>query len=451
MKFRKLSPDKGYCTERLWLPLKHIQNIAGIKHALTFPMERSAPIHAWYETKTHLVVPRSFIPYERWGDLPFEMVDRAADLEFPVVSWVEPRSELRGPIQRIAYTELLEGGSGVLSLSCGKGKTVVGLHAWAATGVPCLVVVHTEQLLWQWVERIREHTNVPETQIGVFQGKKQDWEQPICVAMIQTLAARIASGDLPDGFEEHFGVVIYDEVHHLGAPWFNTTASVGKGVRWGLSATPERTDGLDALYKAHIGDILYQNLDQDIIPECFFVRTGLTLSKQEEQTLQDRTGEVSIAKLMTWLANNKDRNELIIEVIDQAGREGRKVLALSLRVDQLKTLGEAYDGAGVIHGGVKGKKRQEILYDYNLIFATTQLAKEGLDRKDLDTVAILLPITDENMFRQILGRIQRELEDKETPFLLVFEDEKIPICRAMCQKLRRHLTKFQYPFKNFDP
>lgn len=444
MHFRIMRADRGYRSDYLWLPLAKLRNLAAIKNSLTFPQDQKAPIHAYHMTKNHIIVPREYIPYDQWETLDFVIEDRTPE-SFPRVD-AYSGTKLRDAVQTTAYSSLLEHGSGILSLSCGKGKTVVSLKAWVKTGVPALVVVHTKELRNQWVERIIEHTSLTEDEVGTYQGKVEDWEKPICVAMIQTLASRVQSGDLPEGFEDHFGVVIYDEVHHLGAPYFNTTAALGKGLRWGLSATPDRDDGLDALYQYHLGGIVYQNLDHDIIPDTYFIRTGTHIPPNVWPELRDRTGEVSIPKLLTWLGEDVKRNEKIIETLDAALEKNRKVLALSSRVDHLNALHSVYPDAGKIHGKVSDKNREGVLYNHDLVFATTSLAKEGLDRKDLDTVALLLPITKEGMFRQILGRIQRESDGKNQPVMIVFEDNNVPICVNMCRKLRHILTNLNYPF-----
>jgi superfamily II DNA or RNA helicase len=446
MTFQRISPDKGYRTGRsLWIPKSGMNNQTLLRNSLTFPLEQQAPIHAYEETDNHIIVPREFIPFEQWGTQRFDIEDRSPT-SFPKVR-VRCTAKPRDAVQATAMTSLLESGSGVLALACGKGKTVVSLMAWAKLGVPALVIVHTKELMAQWVERILEFTDLKKKDIGIYQGKKEDWQKPICIAMLKTLAIRAQAEELPVGFDSHFGVAIYDEVHHLGAPFFNVTASVGQGLRWGLSATHERDDGLDALYKYHIGEVVYENLEHDIIPETYFMQTGIHVPPDVWPKLKDRTGEVNIPKLMTWLSKHEQRNASIINVLDELRSDDRTILALSSRVDQLDELDEVYgDVSGKIHGKVSDKKRAGVLNSYPLVFATTQIAKEGLDRKEIDTVALLLPQTKEGMFRQVMGRGQRALAGKKKTVIIVFEDEKIPICVHMCRKLRSILTKLQYPF-----
>ena len=121
---------------------------------------------------------------------------------------------------------------------------------------------------------------------------------------------------------------------------------------------------------------------------------------------------------------------------------------LSERVTHLKELGEHYDSkdAGIIHGKIPGKDRPGILSGYPIVFAVTQLARDGLDRSDLDTVMVTLPFTDRGRFEQIIGRAQRV----KKPIIVIFEDEKIGPCRNMCRRLKTHLRDLQYPFYTTD-
>ena len=450
MRVKLMSPEKGYRNDWLWLPIKRITNLTGIQNSLTYYTESGPPIKAWSITGQHLVVPREYIPFSRWGDLPFEMVDNIKT-DFPQLDGVEMRTNLRDAVQLSSCTALLEGGSGLLSLACGKGKTVISLHAWSQVHTPGLVVVHTLDLENQWRDRILEHTNLSEHDIGTYRGQTTDWEKPITIASIQTLAARSSNDEIPEEFRNHFGVVLYDEVHHLGAPYFNETAAVGKGIRWGLSATPSRRDGLDMLYQYHLGPIHYTNHEQDIIPESWFIRTGAKLQPSDYPHVRDRSGEFHIPKMLTWLSDVTDRNDLICSWINDLLNEGRRPLVLSPRVEHLEALYDRYKGAttlrvGLIHGDVKGDVRHDVLNNCDLIFATQQLAKEGLDRKDLDSIVLTMPFTDESMLRQVLGRIQRPAANKKTPVVLVFEDENLKPLHEMCKKMRHQLTVLNYPF-----
>ncbi len=444
MKYRRMDPRKGYRGDYLWLPLEHVPNRAGIQASLTFPLSDKAPVCAWGTTSTHLVVPRAFIPPSDEDQYDFEIVD-IRPKRFPQVEIGPLTYDLRGPIQRMGYASMVDEGDGVLALLPGKGKTVVAIHAMAALGMPALVVVHTKDLLYQWITRLTEHASLEREDIGIVQGTTMDWEKPVTLAMIQTLAAKY--DDLPVEMRNHFGIAVYDEVHHLGAPWFNTTAPLCGGVRWGLSGTPLRADGLDRLYMAHIGGVLFESMQADIVPEVFFVKTDINPTKEDLASMSTSSG-ANLAKLYNWLADCDERNDIICNMLWGAVQDGRKPLVLSERVNHLKFMASFQwpTPHGLIYGGVKGEAREEILQSYDLVFATTPLAKEGLDRKDLDTIFICMPFVDEGRLRQIIGRIQRKCAGKKPPVVVVIYDNLIPSARNMCNKLMHHLAGFQYPY-----
>ena len=199
---------------------------------------------------------------------------------------------------------------------------------------------------------------------------------------------------------------------------------------------------MDALYQSHIGGLLYQNLEHDSIPTVKFIRTGINLNCVNPRRLTDYSGEINIPKLYTWLSKNPQRNEIIRRILKETRDSGRICLTLSERVAHVKEMHTYFpEDSGVIHSKVKGEKRAEALRNNNIILAITQLARDGLDRSDLNTVLITMPFTDRGRFEQIIGRAQRSAD----PFVFILEDD-IEVCRKMCHKLRAHLRSLKYPF-----
>lgn len=446
MNFRVMHPDEGYRRDFLWLPKSKIPNLKGLRQALSFPVAGEAPINAWEETATHLVVPRAFLPPSTWHSLGYPIHD-ITPRDFPAIKY-HTRSTLAGPRQTLGFQAMVDYGDGILSLQPGQGKTVVALHAWTTVGHPGLIIVHNSNLAYQWRDRIVEHTTVAQDDIGWVQGDRWDWEKPLVIASIQTLVSRFDS--IPEEMRRHFGWTVWDEVHHLAGQEFNRTAGLFYGIRQGLSATYEREDGLTNLYRYHLGPVLFASGENDVIPEAFFKKTGVSVPAAEMPQIRDKLGEVNNAKLYGWLARNKHRNDAICSVAAECLTEGRKVLVLSESVEHVELLHSRFPEAGIITGQSKekGELRQKILYGHDLIFATMRLAQEGLDRKDLDTLLIVTPLASEARFRQILGRIQRASETKLPPIAIIFEDEKIKRCKDMCRKLKNHLAGLQYPWSN---
>lgn len=444
-----MRPDCGYRRDYLWLPKALVPNVRGLQACLSFPILGEAPISAWDQNSTHLIVPRNFVQPAAWKDLGFPVHD-ITPREFPAVD-VHTRSTLKNAHQRLGFEALVDFGDGVLSLQPGQGKTVVALHAWTTQKVPAIIITHNSGLAYQWRERVQEHTSISADEIGWVQEDRWDWEKPIVMASMQTLVSRV--DEIPEEMRRHFGVVIFDEVHHLGAREFNKTAGMFYGTRWGLSATPEREDGMTALYQYHIGPVLYAFGEHDVIPEVFFKRTGVFVPAQDLPEIRDKTGEVNCPRLYGWLGRHGGRNDLICSAIAECQLEGRKILVLSEIVEHLKLLHGRFPGSGLLTGQGKEtmENRHKILYEHGVVFATMKLAQEGLDRKELDTLIIVTPLSSEGRFRQILGRIQRESSGKQPPIALVFEDEKIEQCKNMCRKLKNHLVALHYPHSTVGP
>lgn len=440
-----MDKDKAYLNNSLWLPKSHGYPSGPLIASLSFRDREGRSLLAYEISKTHVRIPREYLTLGELETLPCEVVDETPR-EFPRVSYrchATPRSS----VQTTAKQTLLEKGSGVLSLGCGMGKTVVTIMAAADVGYPALVIVNSKDLRDQWVDRFLEFTDLKPEEIGTYQGQTENWKHPVCIALIHTLADRVSQGALPEGFEDHFGVVIYDEVHHLGAPTFSLTANIGKGIRWGLSATPSRDDGLDALYQAHIGPVLYQFLEHDIVPHTVFITLETPISQWQIDQFMNVRDEVNLARVKTWLGGNDTRNGDVGLVVEALFAAGRHSLVLTDRTEQIDLLHACYpEISSRLHGKMAKEERSGALHKSDLVFATTTLAKEGLDRKDLDTVVLVMPLVQEGMFRQILGRIQRECEGKSWPLLVVLEDTSIPTCVRMCAKLRSHLIAMKYPY-----
>lgn len=445
-----LKSHKAYRGNYLWVPKSRVNNIQGIKESLKFPRPGSVPLYGYRETQSHLVLPREYIPIGEYPDLDFEVVDLVTS-NFPRTRFratAQPRDE----IQSLAMSHLIEDGSGMLCLACGKGKTVVSLMAAAKIGLHVVVIVDTVDLALQWRDRILEFTDIPEGDIGWIQGKKWDWEgKPITIAMIKTLANRV--DELPPKLVHQTGLVIFDEAHILGAPEMNKTVGIFRGLRWGLTATKERSDGLEELYLSHIGPVLYENLETDLVPKIFFVRTGILMPKvpRIRSQLNDATGELSVSKIHTWLSTHPKRNAIIQQLLDGALGIGRTSLVLGDRTAQLQALSGNYPDSGLITGRVKGEERVSALQTRNPVFASTKIAKKGLDRKELDTLFILQVFKSVGPFRQMLGRIQRLADDKHHPIAIILEDEFFPPLANLCRRLRGHLNALNYPFERVKP
>lgn len=434
-------PDKAYVSDMLWLPKKHIP-LQAIKDGLQYwDVEGTQTIQRklWEDTKHHLVCPREYIKIAQYPQYSFPFVDitpkRFAAAGFSVKH--EPRDE----DQRKAYEAMQRSTGGILNLACGKGKTFLALKHAADIGRPLLVVVHNSYLFNQWLtEAIPTHVNLPAGEnVGIIQGDRFDWRRPITIAMIHSLASRFERGDIPPEFREHFGMVVYDEVHHLSAPFFVTTAPIITGLRYGLTATEKRSDGFDFIYKYHLGDVFYSDLIQKLIPRIYFQLTPILIDLDCE-AVRDKKGELNIGRLRSYVGDLDASNIFRAKCIQEALIQGRKILAVSHSKNQLMKLHEMFPGSGLVIQETPVEERSEMVRNSRLSFAIASLGFEGLDDPDLDMIFVLLPFKQPNDLQQVMGRISaRTLNEKKTPVMVIFDDVRIKPLHGMCKTMQQNL------------
>lgn len=389
----------------------------------------------WEEHDDELWVPRNYAP--TWADLQVERDEVAAHMVSRFGSvWSELPHRIKlwdRQIPAVAALAAEHFDDRLLSLSCGAGKTLCALAALArdpSTRLPAVIVVNTQDLMQQWWDRIHEHLS-PDLKIGWVQASKLDYEgYPITMAMIQSLASKEYSED----FYDYFRTVIFDEADLLGAPFFLKVVSRFIGVRWLLTATDKRSDGNDKLFKLHGGDVIYRDLRQDVIPTVHFVETWWQWDAnryrlwgapqpRRRNALSKPNYKVNWAKVQTSLGRDAERNELILHWVARAGNQGRKILVLGERVENLIQLSrDCVLNSSPLVGSMKKVDREKAL-DHQVTFATSKLAKRALDDQRLDTLFILYPTIDEAWLQQAIGRIQRKHPDKYDPVVIIFKDE----------------------------
>jgi len=316
-------------------------------------------------------------------------------------------------------------GDGTLNLACGLGKTVVALYHAARLRVPALVVCNNTNILSGWEREIRSKLDF-EGDVGWVRQSKFPEDVPLCLATVQTLASK--ADVLPSSFLRRWGLVIFDEGHHMSAEWFCKVANLFPGRRLALTATPDRNDGLEKIYQYHLGRVFYSDLSQELEPEIEFVHLpGLRPSRVYSEDVA----------LKNWIGRSTEFNQVAQEELENLVKEGRSVLALSHRVEQLETLHAAVPGSGMIHGTIKESDRQDAMNDANPILATMQIAQEGLNKPKLDTLLCLTLFSNENAFQQTVGRILRTFKNKKYPRALFL----VPDVRR-CQKQATRLRRF---------
>ena len=286
---------------------------------------------------------------------------------------------------------------GVLSLPCGWGKTSTALAIAGKLKLRTMIVVHKEFLANQWRERIEQFC--PGATIGIVQGDKCNLECDFVIAMIQTMCQR----EHPMGSFDSIGFLIVDEAHHIGAPAFSQFMfKLCPKYTLGLTATPERKDGLTRILYWFLGPSFLMierenqtNVIVHKIPfDCKEFNTGPPVN---------RMGRFSLVEVINTLVEIPERNQKILDIVSECRREGRKILVLTDRRGHCFWLAERIQGSGLYMGGMKEKDLEESS-KCQVIIGTFSQAHEGLDIPSLDTVLLVSPHSD---VKQAVGRILR--------------------------------------------
>jgi DNA excision repair protein ERCC-3 len=261
--------------------------------------------------------------------------------------------------QRLAAQAFWAGGSGVVVLPCGAGKTLVGAAAMAEAQATTLILVTNTVAGRQWKRELIARTSLTEDEIGEYSGERKEI-RPVTIATYQVIT-RKSKGEYKhlELFDSRdWGLIVYDEVHLLPAPVFRMTADLQSRRRLGLTATLVREDGQEGDVFSLIGpkryDVPWRDIEAQgwIAPaECTEVRVTLT----DNERLQYATAEPEERYKLCSTARTKI--PVVRRVLDQHPDE--PALVIGAYLEQLDELGEEL-GAPVIKGSTKNKEREEL-------------------------------------------------------------------------------------------
>ena len=322
------------------------------------------------------------------------------------------------PYQRHAVEGFWHGGSGVVVLPCGAGKTIVGAGAMAAASATTLILVTNTVAARQWKDELLRRTSLTENEIGEYSGTRKEI-RPVTIATYQVLSVRrkgvYTHLELLDARD--WGLVVYDEVHLLPAPIFRMTADLQARRRLGLTATLVREDGREADVFSLIGpkrfDAPWKDIEaQGYIAPADCVEVRVTLPESERMAYA-----VAEPDERYRLASCTPAKERVVETL-VARHTGEPTLVIGQYLDQLDTLAGRLD-APIITGETPVAARQKLFAGFRLgeipLLVVSKVANFSIDLPEA-SVAIQVSGTfgSRQEEAQRLGRLLRPKGDGRT-------------------------------------
>jgi DNA excision repair protein ERCC-3 len=357
------------------------------------------------------------------------------------------------PYQELAAEGFWHGGSGVVVLPCGAGKTIVGAAAMAHAKATTLILVTNTIAARQWREELLKRTSLNDDEIGEYSGAKKEI-RPVTIATYQVMTKKkngvYAHLDLFDSYD--WGLIIYDEVHLLPAPIFRFTADIQSRRRLGLTATLVREDGMEGEVFSLIGpkrfDVPWKEIESQgyIAPaECIEVRVNLT----ETERLSYATAEVE--NRYRYCATTRTKRDVVEALVKK--HQGEQILVIGQYIDQLDDLSEVL-GVPLIKGETPVKER-EILFNKFRSGEITTLVVSKVANFSIDLPDATIAIQVSGAFgsrqeeAQRLGRILRPKSDGRTAkFYSVVSRDTID--QDFAQNRQRFLAEQGYSYKIID-
>jgi len=399
---------KAIISNRIYMDNPGVEHTKKVISELTYKIKKDtgSKKFATIETiKNYKVLPKGIlsIPQSRLDLVPedYEIIDKRVleNVPFPT-----PKLGLR-PEQQVVYDPIDD--TCFINALVGWGKTFTALHLAHKFGQKTLVITHTAALRDQWCEEVEVLFG---TECGVIGGGRIDHEDHfITVANIQTLAKHTAD------LAKSFGTIILDEAHHCPATTFAQTVDVFHArYRIALSGTMVRKDGKHILFQDYFGPVVYKPpQSHTLTPTVHIVKSGITL----------KPGATWVDKI-TDLCSSENYQQFIAGLTMMHIEAGHQVLILADRVEFLQKVKEYVgEDCALVTGDTEFEDRklikQQILSgEKKAIAGSRQIFSEGISVNSLSCVILAVPMSNDSLLEQVVGRVQRMHDGKLDPLVV---------------------------------
>jgi superfamily II DNA or RNA helicase len=357
------------------------------------------------------------------------------------------------PAQQIIVDKIINGfntiSGGLLIAGCGSGKTNMAIYIACYFKLKTLFIVHKTFLKNQCINRIKSTTNVKN--VGIIQQRKVDIDHPFVVGMVQS----ISKINYNDEIFKDFGLIIIDEVHHMGARNFSKLyQKISTKYMLGISAERSRNDGMYQIINWYMGPILHaeeQKPNNMVVVKRFHYHTDN--QDRMETLINKHTKEPNRPAMITNLIHIRRRNRFVMNLIKILYDMGKNILFLSSRLKQVRLFyrmlsNDKYIGNN-IGKYIGGMSEQELAISATkqIILGTYDMAQEGLDIGHLNVVILGTP---KSSIKQSVGRILRKDVYEENPIVIDIIDSDNRLYVNQSNTRKKYYDRQHFHIQNFS-
>lgn len=341
--------------------------------------------------------------------------------------------------QEQALQALLKNNMGIICARTGFGKTVLAAKLISLRKVSTLILVHNTNIARQWRDRLNQFLDAGEEKLtGTIYGGKEDISKTVDIALFQSLNRK----ENLESILNNYGMVIVDEAHHVAAKTFeDIVEKIKSKYLYGLTATPKREDHLEKILYMRLGRIVYtsKKVKNSVNSKVYmkFTNCGENIAAIEQNTVYNN---------YNLIIDSEERNQQIVKDISDCLSKGKHIIVLSRYVKHIERLQDMLEKNNdlkniyILNGKMKHRLLQQQLNKVKhtdspfVLLTTMNYAGEGFDLPQLDTLMLAMPVSGKNNLQQYLGRLTRNVEEKEELSVYDYIDYSIPMMYKMYQK-----------------
>jgi superfamily II DNA or RNA helicase len=416
-------------------------------NALTFVNDQGEVVQCYRSviTRGYMKIPRGAWYLESLSDLDYEdhrCIPTLPKLKF-IVKLDDVSKDERFAGQSQAVESMFKYEQGIINRPPGTGKTQIALAFAAQCQTRTLVLVHTRDILRQWINYTENAIPELRGKVGVIQGSTERIGH-ITIGTVQTIKKFIS--EKPDSWWKQWGCVIADEAHHVAAPTWEQILNVCPAYyRFGFTATLTRADGMHPSLKFILGPVIHRQRFSSA------VKVSVVPIKTKFRSFY--RGPFDWGPMVSRLIRDDSRNKQIAKVADDEIANGNSVLILSRRIEHLERICNFMEGdCQILTGKLRGVDRDTIIDRFRegslSCILATQLADEALDVPRCSRVILTHPGKHEGRIIQQIGRALREHPGKDDAVIYDVVDDRVGVLRRQWNERKRTYKLARIPVKS---